>query len=287
MLNTFENASRQHHRREERERHIRRMEAFAKSLEFDDLSACAMADALSGNELEKMQEESILVLKNGKKRTAIVVICALIILILTCFFLGVDTRQMETAQQSVTTTSQNTRVDPILGRTKKLFSLILDWGITSRPRLEDPTSPAARALDWLVYTDVKTTEVEAIRTRYALACLFFATQSPEEGYTWIEDRHWLSSFPVCLWHGVECIDQRDTIAMVKSLNLSANALIGTIPDEIGMIGLDIHSLDVSDNKIVGSIPKTLFILKNLGTWNHLLPPSVLSMHSYNASICHS
>lgn len=265
MLNTFENADRQHLRREERERHIRRMEAFAKSLEFDDLPACAMVDALSGNELEKIPEDSILSdTKKSNTYTKIIALCVLILLTLMCFLLGLDVGQREVVQQSVATKTQDDRADPVSIRQKTIFSLVLDWGITSRQRLEDPSSPAARALDWLVYSEVKITEVETIRTRYALACIFFATQSPEMGKVWIEDRHWLSSYPVCLWHGVECMDTRDNVAIVKSLNLSSNELTGTIPEEIGMLGLDIHSLDVSDNTINGSIPKTLFLLRNLG-----------------------
>ena len=263
MLSTFENASRQNLRREERERHIRRMEAFARSLEFEDLPASAMADALSGRELQKMPESIAPKHSNyffGRKARVVMFSCGMVAIIVVSFVFG-----MNRGQEATVHLTQDIDFDSLSVRHKTFSALVLDWGFTSRERLEDPFSPAARALDWLVYTDTKTNQFGAIRTRYALACFFFATQSSEKGHKWIEDRHWLSSFPVCLWYGIECINQRDEIASVRSLNLSSNALTGTIPQEIGMLGLDIHTFDVSDNKIGGTIPKTLFALTNLGT----------------------
>ena len=267
MLTTFDNVRRQNARREERERHIRRMEAFAKSLEFDDLPVCAMVDALSGGDLEKMPEpftprDS----KLGRRFRAAMMVCIMIAVIVISFVFGMNRGQNNAAMQVPPTWTKDADFDILSVRQKTFFALVLDWGFTSRERLEDPLSPAAQALDWLVYTDTKTNQLEAIRTRYALACLFFATQGSENEHQWIEDRHWLSSYPVCLWYGIECVNQRNEIASVYSLNLSSNAMTGTIPPEIGMLGLDVHSLDLSYNLIGGSIPKTLFSLTNLGTW---------------------
>ena len=267
MLTTFDNVRRQNARREERDRHIRRMEAFAKSLEFDDLPVCAMADALSGGELEKMPEPlSPRDSKLGRRFRAAMMVCIMIAVIVISFAFGMNRGQNNAAMQVPPTWTQDADFDILSVRQKTFFSLVLDWGFTSRQRLEDPLSPAARALDWLVYTDTKTNQLEAMRTRYALACLFFATQSSEKGHQWIEDRHWLSSYPVCLWYGIECTNQRNEIAAVHSINLSSNAMTGTIPPEIGMLGLGVNSLDLSYNLIGGSIPKTLFSLTNLGTW---------------------
>lgn len=258
MLNTFENAGRQHLRRKERERHLRRMEEFAKSLDFmDDPDACAVADALSGNPLRKVSEDQM---KDhgrsgmSKRAKGILALSMLVALTLIGFLLGLDRGEQEYMHQHDTTDT----------RRKTISSLILDWGITSPERLGDLSSPAARAMEWLVYTDLETTGAETIRTRFALATLFFATQSPAKGNKWIDDRHWLSSYPVCLWYGVDCLDDRETIGLVKSLNLSSNALTGTIPEEIGLLGLDIRSLDLGGNKLVGTIPETVFLMKNLG-----------------------
>jgi hypothetical protein len=136
--------------------------------------------------------------------------------------------------------------------------------VTPREILKDSMSAPARALDWLVYEDMNTENVETMRTRFALATLYFETQKPSAGDSWTNDRHWLSSDPVCLWHGVECLDEHTTTGLVKSLNLSSNGLTGTLPDEIGLLEADIRSLDVSNNAIAGTIPETLFLMKNLG-----------------------
>ena len=54
MLTTFENAHWLHQRRDERDRHMRAMEACAKGLHNPDESfIAAMVDALSGNPLQK------------------------------------------------------------------------------------------------------------------------------------------------------------------------------------------------------------------------------------------
>jgi len=266
MLNTFENAGRQHLRRVERERHIRKMDAFAKGLDFmddpDAPDACSMVDALSGNPLQKIPEDSFLGLdKNGKyKRVrSMIVLTVLVGLILIGFLFGFGVGERDSSRQS------KSKIGDTTARHKSITTLILGWGITPRERLDDLSSPPARALDWLAYNDLETTQVEAIRTRFVLATLFFATQSPNIGHTWKEDRHWLSSYPVCLWHGVECFDAGQTMDLVKSLNLSSNELTGTIPEEIGLLGPDIRSLDLSDNELAGTIPETAFLMKNLGT----------------------
>lgn len=288
MLSTFENSGRQHLRRKERERHIRQIEAFANSLDFisDDTAACSLAvDTFSGNPLEKIPEDHSVHngttvqassnndgwWKSKRGTTVIIAVLGLFGLTMIGFLLGVDVGEQQLSiQQAIVTPNaeaSGTEVDAtLMVRHKTILSLVLDWGISSSEALQDPSSHAARALDWLIYTDLDTTGVETIRTRFALASLFFATQRPDQGNTWTEDRHWLSSYPVCLWYGVECLDERETMGLVQSLNLSSNALTGSIPEEIGLLGLDIRSLDLSDNQLVGTIPETTFLLRNLSTW---------------------
>jgi hypothetical protein len=123
------------------------------------------------------------------------------------------------------------------------------------------------ALQWLAYKDWETRNIEAVRTRYALATLYFSTHGVETTtgapLPWHVQTHWLSSYPVCLWHGVQCHEEDNTLERVQSLNLTSNGLGGTLPDELSLLQLDIHFLDLSDNTIEGTIPESLSNLRNL------------------------
>lgn len=266
MLSTFENAGRQHLRRKERERHLkhlRQMEEFAKSCEFDGLPACSLADAVSGCPLQKAPEQ-LSVNKVWWKKPAIVLSLTLVLcLVLIGFLVGVDFGEHENAQAQKAD-DRSSVMSPSNLRRETLSSLILDWGLTSSERLEDGASPAFLALDWLVFTDVESVASETVRTRFALACLYFATQNPKLGNKWDADNYWLSSYPVCDWFGVDCLDLGENLGLVGSLNLSSNALTGTIPAEIGLLELDITALDLSENHIGGTIPESIFLLRNLG-----------------------
>jgi hypothetical protein len=266
MLNTFENADRHHLRRKDRERHVRNMELYSNSLDFsDDLAMCSMVDALSGFPLEKnATPPSSTPEQKGRRCSKYALLIGALVMVgvsLAGYRLGVDVGEHEIVPQ---TNGKRKEVDSDVRR-KKVFSLILDWGVTSREMLEDVLSAPARAFEWLAYDDMETEDPETMRTRFALASLYFGTQSPLTGRKWDNDQHWLSSYPVCLWHGVECLDEHATIGLVKALNLSSNGLTGTLPEEIGLLELDIRLLDVSSNAIAGTIPETLFLMKNLGT----------------------
>lgn len=160
-----------------------------------------------------------------------------------------------------------------------LFSQILDWEITPRDVLENVTTAPARALHWLSYEDTMVLKefgtgisVETIRTRFALASLYFSTQSTTfvndafSRSSWVDKTLWLTGYSVCQWFGVECMEDefgQSSLGRVKSLNLSSNGLEGQIPDELGLFQLDIRALDLSGNAIGGTIPETISALKNL------------------------
>jgi hypothetical protein len=269
MLTTFENSHRLHQRREERERHVRAMETYSNGYyNPDESSMTAMVDALSGNPLEKTWESEETTQSSEPKKprsrytTLAISLIGAVVLSSTGFWAGLEVGDQDSIPKDIGAVVD---ADKHRSRHSAMFSLILDWGITPRGTLEDPNSAQARAFNWLIQEDLASENTETIRSRYALASLYFATQNASDGITWTSDQHWLSSYPVCLWHGVECLDERTTLGLVKSLNLSSNALSGILPDEIGLLELDIRSLDVSNNKLIGSIPETLSRMKNLGT----------------------
>lgn len=190
MLNTFENSDRFHQRRLERQRHLENIEVFSKIIEVEDEDAVlSMADALSGFPLAKNDDPPQPATRSRKSFRTVIFCFIGFVVLLTISLFSLLGRMKLKAGSDVTETALS-RND----RRKKLFSLLLDWGLTPRNRLEDITSPAAMALDWLVEEDIATENPEDIRTRFALAALYFGTQNASAGLRWTQSNHWLSPY---------------------------------------------------------------------------------------------
>jgi Leucine-rich repeat (LRR) protein len=271
MLNTFDNAERQHFRRQERDHHLQAIDTIDFTnplfLCLEESNLTLAADALVGVPLARQplppsrRVDSASSRRRRGKRTAMLVlgtVFATVLGLLFAFDLGGD----ENREAPVTVTKE---ADPSTARYNRLSSMILDWEVTPKSVLEDNTSFAAQALQWLAYEDLTSENVETIRSRYSLATLYFSTKGSASTSSWNVTSHWLSSNPVCLWHGVDCLDKENTIGLVQSLNLSANGLVGKLPPEISLLQLDIRSLDLSSNSIEGAIPD----LSSLKSMQHL------------------
>ena len=193
MLNTFENKERFHQRRLERERHISDMEAFTRVIENEE-GRLTMADALSSFPLAKNEESPVAPTRKGRKKkkiyvAIIVAIVGIVLVSILSALGGMKYEEKMPNQNSFDATPESHSY-----RHSQLFSLILDWGVTSRSRLEDPTSAANMALKWLADEDVLTVSPEDIRIRYSLATLFYGTQNKTAGHTWSRSSYWLSSY---------------------------------------------------------------------------------------------
>ena len=92
------------------------------------------------------------------------------------------------------------------------------------------------------------------------------------GANWKDNTNWGSSMSICTWIGVTC----DSNGRVGSLSLSANNLVGQIPESLGelseltalylyanqltgalpqsLANLDLHFVDVNSNQLSGTIP---------------------------------
>mmetsp|Transcript_15093 Transcript_15093/g.22232 ORF Transcript_15093/g.22232 Transcript_15093/m.22232 type:complete len:662 (-) Transcript_15093:108-2093(-) len=88
--------------------------------------------------------------------------------------------------------------------------------------------------------------------RYALACLFFATNLTSNKYMetdeaplepWEVATNWTSEVGECDWYGVTCDDGN----FVTGIDLSGNNLGGTFPNEFSLLGSTLNYLDISNN----------------------------------------
>jgi Leucine-rich repeat (LRR) protein len=265
MLNTFDNAERQTLRRKERERYLVTMDHILQQAAADTNSDPSQDDGLIDT-TTRLEESSrprrrVTWRQRALPRWTVAIMALGTILVVTLLV----TTSTNLSPKDGTTTSNTPPPLPPNNPTlyNRLFSLVLDWEITPRAVLENKTSAASRALDWLVSQAVDDTplSVKTLRTRFSLATLYYSTQAPNMTTTsWKEKRYWLSSYPVCFWHGVQCLDEN--VGLVQALNLSSNGLMGSLPAEVALLQHDCRSLDLSDNSIAGTIPD-LSPLQNL------------------------
>jgi hypothetical protein len=265
MLNTFDNVAKQQARKRERERQLAVMEQAAactvRDLLWDeDANIAPIARRMEPPPPRRMTQR---VAKRRKLTVSIAVCLFVVVMIGTGLGVGIGGGKQGFEESALDDYDKDSH-----SRYNQLYAAIIEWGLTSQVTLNDLNTPQARALEWLTSEDVNTDNFEVARTRYALAVLYFSTNEIAEasGSTsrWKSQLHWRSSFPVCLWHGVECFEEDNTLGRVRALNLSSNGLAGTIPQEIGLLWSDLQVLDLGNNDITGSIPPTIENLKSLG-----------------------
>jgi Leucine-rich repeat (LRR) protein len=92
----------------------------------------------------------------------------------------------------------------------------------------------------------------------ALVDLYNSTNGPN----WYNHKNWLTG-PVKKWYGIYLSNDGKR---VKSIYLSENTLIGSIPSSLGNL-IYLESLTLYDNQLNGNIPSELGNLSNLGTLN--------------------
>jgi hypothetical protein len=150
------------------------------------------------------------------------------------------------------------------------------------------TSPAM-AYRWLFasgdHPDLPGEEaIQRMVHRFALAALYYSTDGGTG--TWTTATNWLDkSQHECLWFGVLCDDRSNDLASVciselhlpsvscrvsgthiDGLDLSGNRLVGSIPEEVGLLSASgVNLILLKSNNLGGSIPSELGALRTLRT----------------------
>jgi len=212
----------------------------------EDKNLAPAADALIGTSLAKLpppneQHARELNLKRARRKL-ILGICGIVIGIILVAVLSAFVRRPGPGTPRIG--------DSTIQRYNHLFSLVLDWGLTERAALETNNTAQSNALNWLAFRDTTYSDYEILRTRFALATLFFSTRMSS---SWYNENNWLSTNPVCLWYGVECLDEPGMVGLVQSINLTANGLEGVLPRELALLQLNCRSIDLSYNSIGGAV----------------------------------
>ncbi|CAB9496756.1 Leucine rich repeat N-terminal domain [Seminavis robusta] len=117
----------------------------------------------------------------------------------------------------------------------------------------DPYSTEALANEWMQDDpNLETYSEDRLLQRFTLACFWYATNREN---TWKRTDQWMShSVSECDWYTVHpnktICDENNVF---RILNLTGNALKGTIPEALNLYGQVVVS-DVSHNKLAGTIP---------------------------------
>jgi hypothetical protein len=193
MLNTFENSDRFHSRRLERQRHLQNMEEFSMRVGSGDrVAVTSMADAFSGDPLARIEEDIIPTKPRNRLWSKLAIsltsVSVLLVVCITSLFVGMKLNEKDATP---TESSSNSSQDYV--RYEELFSSIMGWGLTPRDRLEDASSPQGMALAWLASNDFSTDNPDNLKTRFALATLFYGTQNETAGLSWTRKNYWLSN----------------------------------------------------------------------------------------------
>jgi Leucine-rich repeat (LRR) protein len=139
--------------------------------------------------------------------------------------------------------------------TSEVFDIILTHSRFHGLEFEDPNSYQSKAVKWVEQTaDLTLHTVERLVQRYALACLYYATNGVENFYTeltfgagnvrtWIDETGWLANDDECTWYKVTC----NTEGFVTEIELDSNRLTGFLPQELTLLKTTLEVLDLYQN----------------------------------------
>ena len=157
----------------------------------------------------------------------------------------------------------------------------------STPNLHDKNSPQYKALCWVLTKDELFDQLKicdgTLIQRYVLALLFSLSDTLSDTLT-----NDLTQKDTCEWDGIECDQSK---MFVNNIMVSNANLVGSFITEIGILQ-SLQSIDLSKNALSGTIDPDIFInLRNLKTLNlsqnrleGRLPNYIFEMEPLNAII---
>ncbi|KAL3928411.1 MAG: hypothetical protein SGBAC_012663 [Bacillariaceae sp.] len=266
MLNTFQNYKLHKIRQDERELHLRTIEALSIMTDDDEepSAVASMTEGILRGPSDMRERSALLCLRAPPKKIIIFVAIALISPIIA-LYVGLNARNPPTTSMT-------------MGSRIRLMSMIQGWNTTSLERLEDYQSPPARALEWILSMDIDWNDMNALQEKFALATLFFATQSRTGNDIAYIDGNAISGVlpseglaKMMLLHEFQLHDniisgnlpeELERLKMLRILYCDGNLLFGALPDGMGQL-TRLEALFLFGNQISGPIPRSFAQLSSL------------------------
>jgi Leucine-rich repeat (LRR) protein len=212
-----------------------------------------------------------------RKWAALAVVSAILIgAIVAVSMLVINNRHLSKMTGSTSDEKLNTQQ-------KSISDIITDNAVVNLQSLHDPQASQFKARKWMLFEDKlffksMAPTKEFVIQRFALATLYFATQS--DSSTWAMNS-WLQGFE-CekenVWVGLSCNEQHQVV----TISFSDFGMVGSLPDEIGHLAMlqslviknhtglkgpipaslgkliGLQQLSLANNNLAGSIPYELF-----------------------------
>eukprot|EP00546_Thalassionema_frauenfeldii_P002499 CAMPEP_0178935198 /NCGR_PEP_ID=MMETSP0786-20121207/24367_1 /TAXON_ID=186022 /ORGANISM="Thalassionema frauenfeldii, Strain CCMP 1798" /LENGTH=764 /DNA_ID=CAMNT_0020613229 /DNA_START=20 /DNA_END=2315 /DNA_ORIENTATION=+ len=154
----------------------------------------------------------------------------------------------------------------------RIENLLTSVALLEGEEFKNPDSYQSKALAWLeadLSSDAGSFTDDEITQRYAVACIWFATNGVSNFYAsdeeiengWGNNDNWMSSLTECTWYGITCDDSN----RVNATDLRQNRVTGTFPNEVVLLAESLVYLDLGNNNIHNRNEQTDFLgeLKNL------------------------
>jgi hypothetical protein len=143
---------------------------------------------------------------------------------------------------------------PSVEQLEAYFDHLLETLSPEVSSVRDPTTAAFEALEWMAFTDaafgLQLDEYEAIRQRYALILMYFSTG----GFDFWDNTWLINGISECDFEGVICNDN----GAVTQLDLKSRSLVGPLPAQIAWLDR-LQVLDLRANRLSGSLPQEILV----------------------------
>jgi Leucine-rich repeat (LRR) protein len=129
-------------------------------------------------------------------------------------------------------------------------------------KLEDPTSPQSRALEWLRLNPPTESELTLRPVIQTFVLLVFYSSTNGEG--WFNSMGWLSTNEECEWFSTASSGSIcDQYGRLIEIDLRSNNLNGSLPMELVLLKEHMKRIRVNGNSLKGTLPSAIREMTNL------------------------